>query len=430
MRELRRELGLIDSTALVVGTVIGSGIFLVPNLVARQISSPWWILAVWVFSGVLTLIGGLAFAELGARLPATGGQYVYLREAYGPAVAFLCGWSSLLVVYTGAAAWMATSFALYLGHFIPLGPGGNKTAAVLLIAGITALNYGGMKLGKWTQNVLTFLKLGGLGTVVLAPFLAAPVEQLPAGAPPAAAFGLAMVACLLTYDGWVALGLVAGEVREPARNIPRALGVGIGIVMLAYVAANVAYLRAMTVAEIAASPRVAADAVQRVLGPAGGGVVALAVCFSVAGAFNGYAMAPPRMYFAMARDGLFFRSLGALHERFGTPHRAILLQGAWAAGLTLTGTYEALTTFVLMAAWIFYGLCVAAVITLRRKHPAEELPYRMWGYPWTALLFVLAALGFVLNTIREAPGPAAASLLLIAAGLPVYWFWRRRPGII
>jgi APA family basic amino acid/polyamine antiporter len=424
--ELRRELRFWDAAALVTGTMIGSGIFLVPNLVTGQIASPVWILAVWAFSGVLTLAGGLAFAELGAMFPATGGQYVYLREAYGPGAAFLCGWSSLLVIYAGAVAWMAMSFALYLGHFVPLSAAGHRAVAIALIAGLTAVNYRGLTPGRRTQNALTFFKLGGLATVIVVPWLAPAVTQVPAPPPSVPAFGIAMVACLLTYDGWVALGYVAGEVERPQHTIPRALGAGIGFVMLAYLAANVSYLRVMTVGEIAASPRVAADALARVTGTAGGGLVALAVCLSVAGAVNGFVLAPPRQYFAMARDGLFFARFGEPHQRFGTPHRAILLQGAGAVATLLTGTYETLGSFAMLAAWLFYGLAVGALVVLRRTRPDQPRPYRMPGYPWSAALFLLGAAGFIGNTVRETPRPALACLALMAAGLPAYAYWKHQ----
>ena len=360
--------------------------------------------------------------------PTTGGQYVYLREAYGRGVAFLCAWSSLLVIYAGAVAWLAMSFAMYLAYFVPLTATRLRGMAIAVIVVITALNYAGLKLGKWTQNLLTFLKLGGVATVILVPLLAKPVAQTAAGRPTAAAFGVAMIACLLIYDGWVALGYVAGEIREPQRTIPRAIGIGIAVVILCYVAANFAYLRVLTVAEMAASARVASQAMERAVGTTGAGLVALAVCFSVLGAVNGFTLAPPRMYFAMARDGLFFRTLGDVHDRFGTPHRAILMQGIWAAVIALTGTYEALGSFAMLAAFVFYGLSVAGVIVLRKKRPLAVRPYRMWGYPWTATIFVVVAAGFVANTVIETPRPAAACLVLMTAGIPVYWFWRRKNG--
>jgi basic amino acid/polyamine antiporter, APA family len=424
--ELRRELRLTDATSLVIGTVIGSGIFVAPNLVARHIASPAWILAVWAFTGILTIFGGLAFAELGAMMPATGGQYVYLREAYGPVIAFLSGWAALLVIYTGALAWQSVTFAVVLNYFVHLTPLASKVVSVTILAAMIAVNYVGLRAAAGVQNALTLTKLGGLVTVICAAWLAphAPAAP-PAGAPGLAGFGMAMIGCLLTYDGWVALGFVAGEVQEPQRNLPRALLLGVGCVLLLYVLANAAYLWVMTPAEIGAADRVAAQMMERSVGPAGGAIVALAILFSVSGAMNGFMLAPPRIYYAMARDGVFFRRLGEAHPRFLTPHRAILLQGLWAILLVVTGTYESLPAFAMFMTWTFYGLSVAGVIVLRRRRPDALRPYRMWGYPWTALLFVGVAGGFALNTIVQSPKPAGAALLLALAGLPVYFFWRK-----
>ncbi len=427
MSELRRQLGLSDATLLVVGTIIGSGIFVAPNLVARQLDSAPWILAAWIAGGVVTLFGALAFAELGAMFPSTGGQYVYLREAWGPAVAFLNGWTSFIVIFSGALAWMAVSFSAYLGEFVRMPHWGAKAAAVGLIALVTTLNYRGLRTGANVQDVLTVLKLVGLAVIVAAALLTPAAAGAAVHAPVRfGAFGLAMIACLLSYDGWVAVGLVAGEIREPQKTIPRALFLGVGMVVAAYVAANVAYLRLLSPAEMAAAERVGALSAARAMGPAGGAFLAGLILLSVAGACNGWMMSTPRIYFAMARDGLFFQRFGEVHARFGTPARAILFQGAWSALLAVTGTYETLAAYAMFATWIFYGVSVLGVVRLRRTRPQAERPYRMWGYPVTPLLFAAAACGFVINTLIEAPGPAFTGLFLIAAGLPAYFFWHRR----
>ena len=425
--ELRRELGLTDAVAVVVGTVIGSGIFLVPNLVARQVSSPAVILAIWVFGGLLSFCGALAYAELGAMLPETGGQYVYLRESYGPLMAFLCGWTYFFVVVSGAIAWLAISFSLYLSYFVTIHVGPARLIAVVLIGLITYANYRGVILGAAVQKTFALLKVLGLALLIGAAFVshpaaaAAPVRQFSY-----AGFGAAMIACLLAYDGWVALSFVAGEVRNPRRNIPLALAIGLGTCTLIYVLANAAYLRVLGPAEIAASERVGALAAERMLGSAGGALVAVIVMISIAGAANGWVLTAPRIYFAQARDALFFHGFADVHPRFGTPSMAIAMQGVWAAVLAVTGTYESLAAYAMFAAWLFYGLAAAGVLILRRRNPGRPRPYRMLGYPLTLVLFLAATSGFVVSTIVTAPGPALTGILLIATGVPAYYLWRRR----
>ena len=325
--ELPRRLGLLDSAAIVVGTIIGSGIFVVPNLVARSLPSEPWIIAVWVFTGVLSFFGALAYAELGAMIPATGGQYVFLREAYGPLFGFLCGWTYFFIVISAAIAWLSITFATYVGYFVTLTPLVSKAIAVGLIAAVTLVNYRGVAVGAAVQKTFTLMKVLGLAVLVGAAFLAERhAAILATGVPPASGavtlsgFGVAMIACLLSYDGWVALSFVAGEVKNPKRNLPLALSLGLALAIGIYVLANVAYLRVLTVAEIAATPRVGALVAERTMGPAGGAFVSFTILLSIIGAINGWAMTAPRIYFAQARDGLFFRRFGAVHPRFQTPH--------------------------------------------------------------------------------------------------------------
>jgi len=425
--DLPRELGLLDAVAVVAGTLIGSGIFLVPNLVARQLPSLPMILAVWIVTGVLTFCGALAYAELGAMMPETGGQYVYLREAYGPLVAFLCGWTYFFVVLSGAIAWLAISFSLYLSYFIPLSTGPARIVAVALIGIITAVNYRGTAAGALVQKIFTFLKVAGLFILINAAFVVASAAPQSAAAPVTASrFGMAMIACLVAYDGWVAITFIAGEIRDPRRNIPLALGLGIGACILIYLLATVAYLRVLTPAEIAAADRVGALAAQRSMGPLGGALVSLMVMISIAGSANGWVMTAPRLYFAQARDGLFFHRFAEVHARYHTPWISILMQGIWAAVLAVTGTYESLAGYAMFAAWIFYGLTALGVLILRRKAPARPRPFRMWGYPVTLVLFLIVAFGFVLNTIVATPVPSLTGTLLIASGVPAYFLWRRR----
>jgi APA family basic amino acid/polyamine antiporter len=430
--ELSRTIGLVDSIVIVIGTVIGSAIFLVPNSVAASLPAAPSILLVWTMTGVLSFFGALAFAELGAMMPDTGGQYVYLREAYGPLVGFVSGWALFLVIQTGSLATLAAGFAIYLAYFIPMTAAEARLASVLLIAVLTIVNYRGVRLGVGVQRLFTFLKLAGLAIIVASAFVA-PRHALPAPDLPAAfswsRFGVAMIACLWAYEGWNSLSFVAGEVRRPSRNLPLALGIGTALLIAIYITANVAYMRMLSVPEIAATSRVAARSAEISIGPAGATLVALTILVSIIGASNGSALTSARIYFAQARDGLFFSALGRVHPRFGTPHVAIAVQGAWAAVLAVSGSYERLFSYVVFTAWIFYGMAALAVIVLRRRWPDRPRPYRMWGYPVTPLLFSGVAFWFVGNTILTTPGPSLIGLAIVATGIPAYWFWARQRGV-
>lgn len=426
--ELPRTLGLLDSVAIISGTMIGSGIFLVPNLVARNVTATPAILAVWIFTGVLSFFGALAYAELGAMIPATGGEYVYLRETYGPLWAFLCGWTLFFTTLTASVAWLAINFATYLGYFVSIPPFLKTVIALALIAAITAINYRGVTAGAAVQKIFTFLKLLGLAILVLGAF-AHPAHAAAPAAPASFSFqgfGVAMISGVLAYDGWITLSFVAGEVRNPKRNLPLALAIGITVVMAVYVLANLAYLRMLTIPEIAASERVGADAAGRALGPLGASLVAFTVLLSIIGSANGWTLTSPRLYFAQARDGLFPRAFASIHPRYQTPHFAILLFGAWSALLVLTGTYETLASYAMFAAWVFYGLTAAGLLVLRRRYPGRPRPYSMWGYPVTLVLFLAVAVGFIINTLIATPGPALMATLIMAAGVPVYFVWQRK----
>jgi len=426
---LARTIGLTDGVLIVVGTVIGSAIFLVPNSVAASLPSAPLIVLVWSATGLLSFFGALAFAELGAMIPATGGQYVYLREAYGPLVGFVSGWALFLVIQTGSIATLAAGFAIYVGYFVPLGAAGAKIASVLLIAALTVVNYRGVRLGVGVQRLFTALKLTGLAVVVISAFLVHPqAHATPAAAAPVSwsRFGVAMIACLWAYEGWNSLSFVAGEVRDPARNIPRALGAGVALLIAIYLSANLAYMRMLSVPDIAATSRVAARSAELSIGSLGASLVALTILVSIVGAANGSTLTSARIYFAQARDGLFFPSLGRVHPRFQTPHVAIAVQGVWAAVLAVSGSYERLFSYVVFTAWIFYGLAALAVVVLRRRWPDRPRPYRMWGYPATPLLFSGVAFWFVANTIVTTPLSSCIGLAIVATGVPVYYLWARR----
>lgn len=426
--DLPRRLGLTDSLSIVVGVVIGAGIFLVPNLVARELKSVPAILSVWIFGGIISLFGALACAELGTALPSTGGQYVFLRVAYGPMTGFLCGWSMFVVARSAQVAWLAVTMMLYVSYFHPLSPVIAKLLGIAVIAMFTAINYRGVTIGAAVQNVFTFAKIAGLAIIIGAAFLWHGTKAPSAPILPAfsiGGFGTALIACLLAFDGWVQVSFVAGEIRNPRRNILLALSLGTLACIALYLLANLAYLRVLPVTEIAASDHVGALVAERVLGSLGGQFVSVIVLLSIIAALNGCFMTSPRVYFAQARDGLFFRRFADVHPRYQTPTFAIVAQGLWALLLLLTGSYESLLDYAMIAMWFFYGLTVAGVIILRRTHPELERPYRMWGYPVTPVLFIVITVWFLVNMLVTRPIPSLAGLLLTASGVPVYWLWVR-----
>jgi len=391
------------------------------------------MILVWVVGGVVSLLGALSVAELGAAYPEAGGQYAYLREAYGPLWGFLYGWANFAVINPASIAAIAVGFASYLGFFVPLSPLAIQAIAVLSIAGLTGLNCLGVRLGATTQNVLTLLKMGALAALVVTAFV------LPGGSavnfqplwPPGSAggwigsFGVAMVGVLWAYDGWIETTYVGSEIKDPGKNLPRSIILSTVIVIAFYVLASVAYSYVLSPARMAGSTLVASDAAQITLGVVGAGFVAVAILVSTLGANNGIILTAARIPYAMARGGLFFRSQGNVHPRFATPVVALLVQGAISSGLALSGTYSQLATYVVFASFVFYALSCGAVLRLRRTAPQVARPYRTWGYPITPLVFIAFALWLVLNTIRESPQESAVGAGLILFGLPGYWYWRR-----
>jgi basic amino acid/polyamine antiporter, APA family len=427
--DLPRTLGMLDTIAIVIGIVIGSGIFLLPNLIARHLPSVNAILGVWIVAGLLSLIGAFAYAELGAMMPATGGQYVYLREAYGPWCAFVSGWTFMLAVLSGGSAWLAVTFSIYAGYFVPLTPLLSKLVSVALILALSAVNYLGVRESAWVQRTFTCLKIGAILVLIGAGlFYHRAVHAVTVsrhGPISLADFGFAMAACLMAYNGWSYVSFVAGEVRDPARNLLRSLVFGMSAVALLYIFANVAYLRVMTVQQIASTERVGADMATTTLGSLGGTFVSLTVLLSVVSAINGCVLTAARIPFAQARDGLFFARFGEVHPRFQTPGFAIVCGGIWTIILVLTGSYETLYSYSILAAWVFYTLSVGAVLVLRRKLPHADRPYRMWGYPWTLWVFVGVSIWFIMNSWVTQPLPSLMALAIIGSGMVAYWVWRK-----
>lgn len=427
--DLPRSLGLVDALAIVIGIVIGGGIFIVPNLVARELHSISWILAAWIVAGVVSFFGALACAELGTMLPASGGQYVFLREAWGPLVGFLCGWSMFLVARTAQVAWLAVTLVLYGSYFVPLSPWLAKLVGLVAIAIFAIINYRGVTLGAVVQKLFTSAKVLGLLVIIGSAFLwHGKVVQLAVsgGHFSFSSFGVAVVACVLAYDGWIQMTFVAGEIRDPQRNVFLALALGTGACIVIYLLANLAYMRVLSLSDIAASDHVAASVAQRVLGPIGGAAVALIILVSIIGTLNGCFLTSPRLYFAQARDGLFLRQFGDIHPKFKTPDFAIAAQAVWAAALLLSGSYETLLDYAMFALWLSYGVMVAGVMVLRRTRPQVPGAYRMWGYPVTPLLFLIFTAAFLINMLITRPIPSLAGLTLIVSGIPVYFIWVRR----
>lgn len=431
--DLPRRLSLLDALAIVIGVIIGAGIFLVPNLVARELHSATWIIALWVFAGVVSFFGALACAELGAMLPATGGQYVFLREAWGSLVGFLCGWSMFTVARTAQVAWLAVTLAIYVSYFLPLSSATSKLVGLAAIALFTAINYCGVTMGAAVQKLFTFTKVAGLlviiGSALLLGSKAAHVPNVTNSSISLSSFGVALIACVLAYDGWVQMSFVAGEIRDPQRNIVLALALGTAACIAIYVLANLAYMRVLSIPEIASSEHVGATVAERVLGPHGGAVVALIILLSIIGTLNGCFLTSPRVYFAQARDGLFLKRFGEVHPRFQTPGFAIVAQGAWAAVLLISGSYETLLDYAMFAIWLSYGVMIAGLIVLRRTRPDLPRPYRMTGYPITPILFLLVATWFLLNMMVTRPVPSLAALALIATGVPVFFVYKRRQRV-
>ncbi len=432
--DLPRVLGFTSVVGILVGTVIGSGIFVAPNRIADLVGSPQRILAVWAVGGVLSFFGALAFAELGAAFPQAGGMYVYLRESFGPLVAFLFGWTLFFVIDSGAIATLSVAFSSrYLPYFVPISPAASKVVAVALIAALVAVNILGVRYGAALQNVLMFIKFGAIVSVsfVVFTWASGDVRHFVEPAPAAwtgglvGNFGAALVLSLWAYKGWEAVTFSSGEIRNPQRNLPLGLLAGTAVVVLLYVSTNLAYLYVFPAAEIAKSSRIAADAMDAAIGPIGASLIAGVILCSITGAANGNVLTAPRVFFAMARDGLFFRKFAELHPRLLTPHVSILATGAWAAILSVSGTFEQLATYVVFGQWIFFGLTVASVLVLRRERPDLPRPYRTWGYPVTPVVFILASLYISVTTLVTQPVNALAGLAIIAAGVPAYVYWRR-----
>ncbi len=447
---LKRDLGPWGAAALVVGTVIGSGIFLVPKDMAAAMGTPGMVLLVWVAGGALSLAGALTYAELSAALPEAGGEYVYLRAAYGPFWGFLYAWTQLWVGKSGSVATLATAFFLYLANFrpelevvafrigLPIGPGGGplevrygQFLAMAVILALAGINYFGVRFGGRIQVAVTLVKVALIAALIVLGFSAgqggAANYRTAAAAPGGlSGFFLALVAALWAYDGWNNVSMVSAEIRNPQRNLPRALIAGTLAVVAIYLLTNLAYFWVLPAPQVASSDRVAADVMRRVWGDWGANAVSVAAMVSIFAALNGSILSGARVPYAMARDGLFFAPVARVHPSYRTPGVSLLALGAWSALLVLSGRYRELYTYVIFANWLFYGMTTAAVFVLRRKRPDLPRPYRTIGYPVLPVLFVLAAGAIILSTLWQSPRESLMGLALILAGLPFYFRWKRR----
>jgi APA family basic amino acid/polyamine antiporter len=431
--DLVRGLGAGSALAVVVGAVIGSGVFLVAADIGASVAAPVWGVGVWIAAGLLSLLGALTFAELGGRFPGDGGQYVYLREAFGPRIAFLFGWTVFLVIQAGSIAAVAAAFARVLAALVPLSAGGRLAVASAVIGASTLVHLLGVRRGGLVLDALSALKVLALLGLVIAglvlsdrsiPDLSA--EPVPAAAP----FGVALIAAFWAYDGWNTVGYLAGEVRQPRRSVPLAMIGGIAIVCALYVLVNLAIHLALSPAEVARSTNPAVDAATRLAGPGAGTAILCCILLSTAGCVHGLVMTGARIPYAMARDGVVPAPLVRLTPRTRAPAVALLLQLAWSLVLVVSGTYDQLFTYVIAAAFVFYGLCAVAVIVLRRRAPDEARAFSVPLYPWVPIAYALFCAAFVINACREKPLASLAGLGIVAAGVPAYaWFTRRgRPG--
>ena len=433
---LRRTLGTTDLTLLVIGNVIGSGIFIVPSSVLRQSGGSVTAASlVWLVGGILSLLGALSYGELASMEGGSGGLYGFIRDGFGRFPAFLYGWTLFFVIGAGTIATLAVAAASYMGQFTELSELTKKLIAVALIAVMAIINVRGTRGSASVQNVATGIKVGAI--VVMSAILFAMGKggdgAVAAVATPAAAssitlsgVGLAVISVLWAYEGWQYVTFADGEALDPQRSLPRAIALGTAALVLIYLTANFAYLAALGPVRVAASERVAGEAVAVVLGPWAGQLIAVAIIISMYSAAHATVITAPRVYYAMARDRLFFARIAEVHPRFGTPAVAIVASCLWSMVLAATGTFEQLLTYVVFVGWIFYALGAAAVIALRIKRPEAKRPFKVPGYPLTPALFVVAAAAIVGNTIWSQPGQAAIGLGVVLLGAPAYYVWRRR----
>ena len=446
---LVKGLGLIDATTIVMGSMIGSGIFIVSADIARQVQSPGLLLMTWIITAVLTIIAALSYGELAAAMPHAGGQYIYLREAFGPLFGFLYGWTLFMVIQTGTVAAVAVAFAKFTGVFFPAVSADNwllpflntqQGLAILVLVLLTWVNTRGLKTGAAVQNTFTFAKTAALLGLIGFGFLLGRNDVAVArnysdfwgsaswGWDTIRLVGVAMVGALFSSDAWNNVTFTAGEIRNPKRNLPLSLAIGVGVVSLLYLACNFVYLNALPLEQIQTAPqdRVATAVAQQMFGPSGVQLLAAAIMVSTFGCVNGMLLAGSRVYYAMAQDKLFFQKAGVLDPKSHTPSTSLWLQCAWASLLTLSGRYNDLLDYVIFAVLIFYILTIAGVFVLRRTRPDMERPYRAIGYPVLPVLYIVIAGLIEILLLLYKPNYTWPGLLIVLLGIPVYFLWRKK----
>ena len=434
--QLRRILGMWDVVLMIIGTVIGSGIFLVPGAVLRAVGNSVPVaLTVWLAGGILSLLGALTYGELSAMKPRAGGLYVYIRDCYGPFPAFLFGWTLFFVISSGSIATLAVAFSNYLGEFIPLSAWNMKAVAVLMILVITAVNVLGTRQSANLLNVTTAIKVAAILLMSAVLLWHGKNPVFGHGTPSAhqasgvIGFGLAMISVLWAYEGWQYATYSAGEIINPQRTFPLAFFTGTAALIAIYLFANVGYVAALGASGVASSTRVAASALGVVVSNGAGKLVAMVILISMFSAANSIMLNAPRVYYAMAKDGLFFSALARVHPRFGTPALAVCAAGMWSAVLAVSGTFEQLLTYVVFIGWIFYALAAASIFIYRKRFPDAARPYRVPAYPFTPIVFILAAMALVANTTATQPARAGIGLGIVFLGAPAYAFWRRTANL-
>tara|TARA_B100000029_G_scaffold501287_1_gene574410 strand:+ start:15326 stop:16726 length:1401 start_codon:yes stop_codon:yes gene_type:complete len=444
--ELARDLGLVAATTIIVGGIIGSGIFGAPADIAAAVGSPMLFLLVWMIGGLLCFSGALCFAELGAMMPRTGGIVIYLRESYPPFVAFLYGWTEITVISPGALAAVAMICTTYVGYFIPgisienilleIGPVVISTQhlAIFTILGLLgAVNYVGVRFGGLISNMSTFAKIAALlGLIFLGLMGSGSVDHFTKASASTkeisllGALGVAMVGTLFSYNGWYNTNNVAGEVKDPRRVLPLAIIIGLSLCMLIYLAVNWTYLYVMDIDEIAASERIAAEAAERLIGPLGGSLTSLAVILATLGTLNANILYMPRIAYGMAREALFFRWFAQVHPQFRTPSRTIVTLILCGMIWSLVGNFMEIVMAVMYVLFVFYVLAVIAVFILRRRYPEKPRPFKVWGYPITPLFFIFVSTGYIVSTVIFNFSEALPGVIVLALGVPVYFLWFRR----
>jgi amino acid transporter len=437
---LLRALGPWAATAMVVGGTIGTAIFVAPSIIARDTGSPVLSLGVWAVGGALALSGALCFAELASAIPETGGIYAFLRRAYKtPLIAFLCAWTFFFVSGAGTSAAAATVVASYLAYFLPAGVAQDlevlRWIAVGCIAALTYVNYVGVKAGGQLQTGVTALKVLAMVALVAIGLsyrggdvhrLVAIGDRTRSATTTLAGIGTALIPTLVAYGGWSYSATVAGEIHDPQRNVPRSIFAGLGVVLVVYLAVNVAYLYVLPFSEVQQSNHVASDMVHAVLGPAAGGVIAVGVMLSAIGALNALVLSYARIAFAAAQDGLFFSALGRVHPRYRTPGNAILVQGLVASAFAFSGDYEHILSYFTFVEYLIFSMAVAAVVVLRRREPLLPRPYRVWLYPLPPIVFLSVSTLYLLSLVATRPKGTATGIILMLCGVPFYVMWSRR----